>query len=306
MRVPAPNRDADRMPFGANALCQALDPDHSTAVRDSLRLDSTMESGAFKHMLRALVRRTPLLSVVHVPPELLAAWWYSAQQPEQRPKRRKLREGGGGNSSKTVGGNTEGDRARDEPMHAWFEEHRATLLSATYVAFHWAQDHYCSLVLNLDVWRKGPPVAAAASSHARQSSPATAYSSVYTRFRSSTSIRSRRRVAFSATAIRLRTALCCCGCVASSTTCAARRGRRTMPPFGTRMYTRVGRLRKATSGRAATIYCALGSTCWKQVGRPRRKVSTRHVHSWRGWRSPILCVKHRRSISLATMEATSR
>lgn len=107
-------------------LVQTADPDSRSAVRDSLRMGSNMEEAAFTHILQRHIQLSPGLPLVHVPPQLLCSW--------------AMMEGS----------------SADVAMQSWCEEHRQVLLDATYIAFHWTEGHYCSLVLNLDVWRCGP------------------------------------------------------------------------------------------------------------------------------------------------------
>lgn len=107
------------------------DADDLGVVRASLQLGSDMEEEAFTTILRSLVQRCAGLPLVHVPPQLLSTWAMLAER--------------------------EGSDSADAAMRHWCEEHRDALLGATYVAFHWSQGHYCSLVLNMDTWRNGPP-----------------------------------------------------------------------------------------------------------------------------------------------------
>ena len=90
-----------------------------------------MEEAAFTSILRSLIQRSPGLPVVHVLPQMLCSW---AMLDEQ-----------------------EGCESADAAMYSWCDEHREALLSATYIAFHWGQGHYCSLVLHLNEWRGGQP-----------------------------------------------------------------------------------------------------------------------------------------------------
>lgn len=100
-------------------------------------MGSDMEEVAFTSILCRQIERTPGLPLVHVPPQLLCSWAMLAEHDR--------------------------DESADAAMRNWCEEHHQALLSATYIAFHWGQGHYCSLVLNLDVWRRGPPLAAEAA-----------------------------------------------------------------------------------------------------------------------------------------------
>jgi ubiquitin-protein ligase len=109
-------------------------PDDRYAVRDSLRMDSLMEEAAFSRLLQQMVQQHALtpLPIVHMPLLLLSTWAREA----------------------TAGGAL---------MLAWCQERRDALLGAKYVVFHWSDGHYCSLVLNVDVWRRGPRVVVASS-----------------------------------------------------------------------------------------------------------------------------------------------
>ena len=102
-----------------------------------MRVGSTMEEAAFTAVLRALVQGHPNLAVAHVPPQLLITWQHLAER--------------------------ESDRAADAAMLAWCESTGDKLRTASYVALHWVDVHYCSLVLDVQTWRRGPASAAAAA-----------------------------------------------------------------------------------------------------------------------------------------------
>lgn len=102
-----------------------------------------MEEGAFTAVLRTLLQEYPNLAVAHVPPQLLITWQHLAER--------------------------EGDPAADAAMLAWCESTGDKLRSVSYVALHWVDVHCCSLVLDVQTWRRGPasvavlPAAAAAT-----------------------------------------------------------------------------------------------------------------------------------------------
>jgi hypothetical protein len=100
-----------------------------------LFVGSDMEEGAFTAILGKSIQMHPGFKVAHVPPQLLCSWAMFEEN------------------------------AADEAMHSWCLQYRTSLLdSASYIAFHWGQGHYCSLVLCLDVWRAGPSNGVSASS----------------------------------------------------------------------------------------------------------------------------------------------
>lgn len=119
-------------------------PDGRHAVRDSLRIGSLMEEAAFSRLLQQLVQQHPL-PIVHMPPLLLSTWTREA--------------------------------TADALMLAWCQERRGALLAAKYVVFHWSDGHYCSLVLNVDVWRSGPRVVDRSEANGHSESAQHSYSS---------------------------------------------------------------------------------------------------------------------------------
>ena len=120
-------------------------PDDRHAVRDSLRVGSLMEEAAFWRLLQHRVQHAPApLPIVHMPPLLLSAWAREAAVDATAL------------------------------MLSWCQERRDALLAAKYVVFHWSDGHYCSLVLNVDVWRRGPEAAAGADAHGHTANPGPA------------------------------------------------------------------------------------------------------------------------------------
>jgi hypothetical protein len=102
----------------------AADPDGAATVRDSIRVDSSLEEQAYTAILGQLVDEHPGLQMVHLSPQQVFGW------------------------SAGAGGD-------EEEMLRWCRANKARLQSNKYVVFHWGQDHYCSLIMNLEMWQAG-------------------------------------------------------------------------------------------------------------------------------------------------------
>lgn len=118
-------------------------PDRVANVQASVRVGSAMDEFAFSLALRHLVSKAPGLPVMHVPPQLSVVWQMNAP-PVPAP----------GSSAAAAAG----ARSQLAPCHMadWFREHRAQLLDARYLALHWCSGHFCSIIVDLQVWRTGP------------------------------------------------------------------------------------------------------------------------------------------------------
>ncbi len=99
-------------------------------MQASVEVGSAMDEFAFSLVLRHLVSIAPGLPILHVPPQLSAVWDMS--------------------ESDAPAAN------RVCPMTQWFSQSRAQLLRARYLALHWSSEHFCSLIVDLQVWRAGP------------------------------------------------------------------------------------------------------------------------------------------------------
>lgn len=100
---------------------------------DSLSVGSLLEEAAFTSILRILVRRHPNLPVAHIPPQLLVTWQRVAEHQDED--------------------------AAEAAMLAWCEQSADKIRTASYLVLHWVDGHYCSLVLDVEVWRRGPGAA---------------------------------------------------------------------------------------------------------------------------------------------------
>ena len=112
-------------------LCeQSVDPDDSRATAEPLRPGRLLEEAAFTAVLRDMVRRQPSLPVAHLPPQLLIVWQRLAER--------------------------EGEEAAEAAMLAWCERNSDDIRASTYLALHWVHAHYCTIIVDLEVWRCGP------------------------------------------------------------------------------------------------------------------------------------------------------
>jgi len=109
--------------------CETSHPDRADTAQASVGVGSTMDEMVFSVALRHLIRGAPGLSMLHVPPQLSVAWHMGAGSPTS-----------------------------SDPMVEWLKEHRAQLLGVRYLVVHWCSEHFCSILIDLHVWRAGPHV----------------------------------------------------------------------------------------------------------------------------------------------------
>ncbi len=105
-----------------------------------------MDEFAFTPALLQLLRTaTPTLPIVHVPSQLCATWKLYPHLGAAAPT-----------TSSPSSAAAAATVAAPSPMRVWFQTHRAQLLAARYLAFHWSCGHFCSILVDLDMWRAGP------------------------------------------------------------------------------------------------------------------------------------------------------
>ena len=169
------------VPFGHISL-QTSNPDRASGIRSSIAVDSEMDEFAFTAAFEQLLRCGPDISIVHVPSQLCAMWKHYPHM--------------GGGCANDLGESAAGRAAAEitaaaaaafgtaaaataimpttamagagavaaaaaavvpeSSLGAWLQSHRAQLQSARYLAFHWSCGHFCSVLVDLDVWRAGP------------------------------------------------------------------------------------------------------------------------------------------------------
>jgi hypothetical protein len=132
----------------ASGLAQTAHPDRVANVESSMRVGSAMDEFAFSPTLRHFIAHAPGVPMLHVPPQLVVAWHQA--------------------SSSQAGSAC--------PMAEWLRAHLARLLETHYLVLHWSDVHFCSIIVDMHVWRAGPgggAAAAAAPSGASGSSLST-------------------------------------------------------------------------------------------------------------------------------------
>jgi hypothetical protein len=174
-------------------MLQTSNPDRASGIRPSIAEGSEMDEFAFTAALQQLLllRCTADISLVHVPSQLCAMWkrfphmedspasdtGASAHPAQATATAVQAASAHGAVADATTYAASTATTAAAEAsaasaaagssLGAWLQSRRAQLQTTRYLAFHWSCGHFCSVLVDLDVWRARPMGKAAAAAAAR-------------------------------------------------------------------------------------------------------------------------------------------
>jgi hypothetical protein len=113
-----------------------------------------MDEFAFTPALLQLIHASPALPIVHVPSQLCAMWKHYPYLADAATSAVSSATAASGGAAP----------AAQSSMGAWLQTYRAHLQTGRFLAFHWSSGHFCSLLVDLQVWRAGPAGQSSAAS----------------------------------------------------------------------------------------------------------------------------------------------
>ncbi len=137
----------------AHLFAQTSDPDRVSGSRSSIAHGSEMDEFAFTPALRQLILSSPGIPILHVPSQLCAMWKHYPHLADVEVTTASSATASCAAAAAAAPSPLTTDAAT---MGAWLQAHRAPVMASRYLAFHWSSGHFCSLVVDLQVWRAGP------------------------------------------------------------------------------------------------------------------------------------------------------